>query len=277
VKRKMIEIDEEKCDGCGNCIPGCPEGALQIIDGKARLVSALLCDGLGACVGECPKGALKVVEREAEKYDEVKVMENIIKQGENTVNAHLKHLRDHGQTTYYKQALAFLREKNMEIKMSEEKMVCGCPGSMMRDFSGKEEKTDEESHAVPVQSALRQWPVQLHLISPAAPYFTGADLLVAADCTAYALGDFHSKYLKGKSLIVACPKLDKGIEIYIDKIRVLIDESKVNTITILRMEVPCCSGIISIVREAASKARRKVPVKEIVVGIRGNILSEEWL
>ena len=199
MKRNVIDIDETRCNGCGACIPNCPEGALQIIDDKARLISDLFCDGLGSCIGECPWGAIHIVEREAEPYDEKKVMENIIRQGPNTISAHLKHLKDHGEHQLYETATAFLKEKGIEIPKpaQTQTLPCGCPGTLAKSLKPKpQEPLSSENHT---PSALRQWPVQLHLLNPAATYFENADLLVCADCVAYAHGDFHNSLLPGKS------------------------------------------------------------------------------
>ena len=280
MKRKIIEIDEEKCTGCGLCIPGCPEGALQIIDEKARIVSDLLCDGLGACVGECPEDALRVVEKEAEPYDERKVMERIIPQGKNTIIAHLNHLKEHGEISYLKEALEVLRSKDIKIDFNEKNETSnvppkgGCPGARTIDFMDERNNQNEEGKRI---SQLRQWPVQLHLISPNASYFKGNDVLIAADCVAYSLGDFHKDFLKGKSLAIACPKLDSNQEIYIQKIKSLIEDSKINTLTIMTMEVPCCRGLVHIAKNALEQSSRKVPVKNIIVSIKGDILKNEWL
>ena len=273
-KRKIIKIDADKCTGCAKCIPDCPEGALQMIDGKARLISDLFCDGLGACIGSCPEGAITVEEREAEKYNEKKVMENIVKQGKNTIIAHLKHLKDHGETKYLKEAMEFLKEKGIEVP-KDTGAPCACPGTKTMDFSQEEE---EENAPVGKQpSALRQWPLQLKLVSPLAPYFQGKDVILCADCVAYAIGDFHASFLKGKSLAIACPKLDENVDIYIDKITTLIDQAKINTLTVMTMEVPCCAGLLAIAKEGASKASRKIPIKSILVGLRGKVLKEEWV
>ncbi len=280
-KRQIIKIDEAKCNGCGNCVTGCHEGALQVIDGKARLISDLLCDGLGACIGECPQGAIKIEEREAAPYDEVKVMEGMVPQGANTIKAHLKHLRDHGQKTFLKQALDYLREHNIPNPMEEEMKeahgghgACGCPGGRTIDLRGGEAGAQEP--AGPMPSQLRQWPVQLHLASPMAPYFQKADVVIAADCTAYAYGNFHQDFIKGKALVIACPKLDDGLEIYREKIQALIEDAKVNTLTVVTMEVPCCGGLLALVKQAAAASSRKVPVKSVVIGIQGGIKSEDW-
>ncbi len=283
MQREIIKIDEEKCTGCGLCVPGCPEGALQIIDGKARLISDLFCDGLGACIGECPEGAIAIEKREAEPYDERKVMENIIKAGPNTIKAHLSHLKEHGETAFLGEAVQVLEEKNIAIpdgfgvnerSVQHGHALGGCPGSRMMDFGDKKEGSGQ---AGDVSSRLTQWPVQLHLVSPMAPYFQGADVVLAADCTAYAIGDFHQRFLKGKSLAIACPKLDDGMDIYLAKLTAMIDEAKINTLTVVIMQVPCCGGLMHLVQKAMEKAGRKIPVKRIVVGIKGDILADEWV
>lgn len=277
-KRKIIKIDEDKCNGCGLCIPNCPEGALQIIDGKVRLISDLFCDGLGACLGHCPEGAIEVEEREAEPYSEARVMENIIKAGPNTIKAHLRHLQEHNETEFYNQAVSVLKNKNIEVpKLNEDEfnVPCNCPGTKMQDFSKVEEQAPAEGGAR--ASQLRQWPIQMHLISPNAPYFQGADVLLAADCVAFALGDFHKDYLKDKRLAIACPKLDEDKEIYVDKITALIDQAKINTLTVIIMEVPCCGGLLQIAKAGAANAKRNIPIKAIVVSLQGEIISEEWV
>lgn len=292
MKRDIIKIDDELCTGCGECVPNCHEGALQIIDGKVRLISELMCDGLGACLGHCPEGAITIEKREAQPYDEVTVMKEMVKKGKNVIIAHLKHLKDHNEMEYLRQGVSFLSENEKKLdftskeivkavhndtdKKKEEPDFCGCPGAQAMSFEPKTKEQDE-SAPVNVRSELRQWPVQMHLINPAESYFRNADLVFAADCVAYALGDFHQKYLKDKSLVIACPKLDSNVEIYIEKLQRLIDEAKINTITIMMMEVPCCRGLQQMVKMAAEKAKRKVPVKSVIVGIQGNILSEEWV
>jgi ferredoxin len=280
-KRKIIKIDEEKCNGCGVCIPNCPEGALQVIDGKARLISDIFCDGLGACIGHCPQGAITTEEREAEEYDEKKTMENIVKAGKNTIIAHLKHLKDHGETGYLKEAMEVLKEKEIEVNLDEKPNdKCthrpqGCPGAKMIDFS--DEKADETDESGTRSSQLRQWPVQMHLVPSNAPYFQGKDLLLVADCVGYSLADFHKDYLKGKSLAIACPKLDSNQEFYEEKLTALINDAKINALTVMTMEVPCCSGLLYLAKKASEKASRKIPIKSIVIGIKGKILKEEWI
>ena len=291
--REIVKIDEEKCNGCGLCVPNCHEGALQIIDGKARLISELMCDGLGACLGHCPEGAITIEKREAEDYDEELVISQMVKSGKNTVFAHLKHLQEHGETGYLHQATGWLKANKESLpfsikevhellhggsapKQEQQGAACGCAGSAPMAFASAGLKIDDRAGEQP--SELTQWPVQMHLINPAASYFQGADLVVAADCTAFAYGGFHQKFLRGgKKLVIACPKLDQGKNIYVEKITQLIDQAKVNTITALIMEVPCCGGLSQMVQMAVQMSSRRVPVKEIVIGIKGDILSEDWV
>jgi ferredoxin len=285
MNRKIIFIDEQKCTGCGLCIPNCPEGAIRIIDNKARLVSDLSCDGLGACLGHCPEGAITIEEREAVPYDERTVMKNIIKQGPNVVDAHLKHLREHNEQEYLKQALELLKEQGIATEAAAVASTPvaahvhggGCPGSRSVQFGNKAQADVSDSNAAAQPSQLHHWPVQMHLISPLAPHYRGADLLLAADCVAYSLGNFHSGFLKGKTLAIACPKLDEGKEIYIEKLRALIDEAKINTLTVMIMEVPCCGGLLHLAKQAAAQATRKVPIKAVTVSIDGRVLREEWV
>ena len=291
MKRDIIKIDEDKCTGCGDCVPNCHEGALQIIDGKVRLVSELMCDGLGACIGHCPEGAIKIEQREAEPYDELKVMEVMVGKGFNTVVAHLKHLREHNETFFLKQGMGYLVQHKVELSFkikdvkdavhqtvtSATSAGCGggCPGSQTVVFDPTTLRPVGQDKIFSAASQLRQWPVQLHLINPAAIYFQGSDLLVASDCSAFSLGDFHSNWLKNRSLVIACPKLDQGKEIYVKKFIDLIEESKVNTITVLIMEVPCCGGLLQLVQMAVERSVRKVPVKAVTVSIKGEILYEQ--
>ena len=251
-KRKIVKIDEEKCTGCGECVPSCAEGAIQIIDGKARLAADNLCDGLGACLGDCPAGAITIEERDADEHDEAAVAKRL---------GHApKH--DHGH-------------KHLGGAVQDHGQMGGCPGSRVMTF---ERPAGEASAAAgPQASELRQWPVQLHLVSPRAPYFQGADLVLAADCTAFAMGDFHAKHLRGRALAVACPKLDDGQDVYLEKLVALIDEAKVNTMTVLIMGVPCCGGLLELARAAAAKASRKVPIKRVLVGLQGEVIAEDWI
>lgn len=289
MKREIVTIDEVLCDGCGNCVPGCHEGALQIIDGKARLISDLMCDGLGACIGHCPQGAISIEEREAEPYDEVRVMEIMVEKGQNTVIAHMKHLKEHNEVGFLRQAVKFLKENAHTISFDVNQVIKsvhnhgaeghhggGCPGSASRSFNQGPVIASFAPQAE-LKSELRHWPVQMHLINPAASHYQGADVVLAADCVAYSLADFHQKYLKNKSLAIACPKLDQGSDIYIEKIRRLIDEAQINTLHLMIMQVPCCGGLLQMIRMAQSLSKRKIPVKQTVVGVEGEILSEEWV
>jgi ferredoxin len=274
--RKIISIDQEKCTGCGLCIPNCPEGALRIIDGKARLVSDLFCDGLGACLGYCPEGAITVEEREAEPYDERKVMANIVPQGANTIRAHLDHLRSHGESVLAEQALQFLREKGIPVPQGE----ADAPARGRAARGARESPCcageDSAGPAGPAVSELANWPIQLHLLSPLAPALAGRDVLLAADCVAYACASFHADHLKGKALTIACPKLDEDQEVYREKITALLDHAQISSLTVMMMQVPCCRGLLATVQEARKRARRDVPVKALIVGIEGGgILAEQ--
>jgi len=293
MKRKIVKINESKCDGCGLCIPACHEGALQIIDGKARLISDLLCDGLGACIGHCPKGAITIEEREAEPYNEIKTIQQMIEKGTNTVVAHLKHLLEHNEVDYFKEGINYLYANQDKINFDvdeilnkvhenkntdEESIGCGCIGTLARDINKANNHANTNNFKTNLdKSELTQWPIQLHLVNPSASYFKNADLIVSADCVAYATGNFHQEYLKGKKLVIACPKLDKGIQIYIEKIQKLIDTTQINTITVMIMEVPCCKGLLQMVLSALSKTQRKVPVKLIIISVEGEVLQNTWL
>lgn len=276
MQRSIISINYDKCTGCGECIPNCPEGALQIVDGKARLISDLLCDGLGACLGHCPENAITVETREAEPYDERKVIPNIIKQGENTLKAHLDHLKSHNQEQYYNEAVAYLQEHQIPIPQMEEKPGAShvhgsCPGSRSSSF---EAKSSTERKGPAPSSQLTHWPVQIDLLSPAAPHYKDSDLLIAADCVAYAVGDFHEGYLKGKTLAVTCPKLTDRQEIHCEKIWSLIDDAHIKSITVMIMQVPCCRGLLNLVQRAAAHAQRKIPLRCITVSLQGDIIQD---
>jgi len=277
MKRQIIKIDEDKCNGCGLCVPNCPEGALQIIDGKAKLVGELLCDGLGACLGNCPEGAITVEEREAEEYDEMKVMENVVKAGETTIAAHLKHLKEHGQGEYLAQAKEYLKNNDIPLPdegAGKEPLPCGCPGTMMKDFreTDKQESESQEQSVGSVKSQLRQWPTQLHLVNPGAPYFKDCDLLVAADCVAFTFGDFHQRFLKDKTLVMFCPKLDTTMDMYLEKLTAIIRDNNVKTITVVKMEVPCCFGALKLTEEALKQSGKNIILKEYTISIRGDIV-----
>jgi NAD-dependent dihydropyrimidine dehydrogenase PreA subunit len=277
--RDIITIDEERCTGCGLCVPNCPEGALQVIDGTVRLVSDMFCDGLGACIGECPEDAIHVERREAEPYDEAVVIERIIEQGDGVVNAHLEHLKGHGEDELLAIALDHVnrsRETRGLAALSATDIAAEGHGHDGHDHEGKA-ASDSESDAaqgIPA-SQLRQWPVQLHLLSPTAPYFRGSDVVIAADCTAYAAGDFHERFLKNRTVAVACPKLDSGLETYREKITTMIDHAEIRSLTVVMMQVPCCRGLLALTQAALAKATRQIPLSAVVLSVEGEVLAEE--
>jgi len=232
--RKIVHIDEEKCNGCGLCIPNCAEGAIKIIDGKAKLVSDKLCDGLGACLGHCPQGAITIIEREAEEFDEQAV-----------------HAATH-RTQHHSVPHPF----------------GGCPGSRMRMFEDTEEQNDEGPE--PGQkSQLRQWPVQLMLVPVNAPYFKNADLLITADCVPFAYADYHADLLKGKKVVVGCPKLD-DIHYYSEKLTEIIKNNDLKSITVAYMEVPCCMGIVMAAERAIAASGKDIPLNKVQISIDGH-------
>ncbi|HET6487931.1 MAG TPA: 4Fe-4S binding protein [Spirochaetia bacterium] len=280
-KRKIISIDEAKCNGCGLCLPNCPEGALQVIDGKVRLISDLFCDGLGACIGYCPEGAISVVEREAEPYDERRVMASIVRQGANTIRAHLEHLESHGERGFLELALAYLKENGIPVPQgfpAKQAAACraGCPEEPSSKPGAPSDLAAKGAVEAEPASALANWPVQLHLLSPMAPQFRGKDVLLSADCVAFAVGDFHRKFLAGRTLAIACPKLDDGKEVYVEKLAALIDHAQIRSLTVTIMQVPCCRGLLSLVQKAMANAHRTIPVRVVTVAIAdGSVLAEE--
>ena len=235
--RKIVSIDEERCDGCGLCVPACAEGALQIIDGKAKLVSEIYCDGLGACLGECPQGAIIIEEREAEGFDE------------EAVSLHLK-----------------------QQEVAREESPCGCPSAAMATFARQAESMATPEATSPMPSALSHWPVQLTLVPPSAPFLKGSDLMLTADCVPFAYAGFHQRFLKGHSLLVACPKLD-DFESHLAKLTEVLRRSGIKSLTVLRMEVPCCSGLTIMAGQALKLSGRDIPLREEVISIRGEIES----
>lgn len=275
--RSIIEINQDMCDGCGACEVGCPEGALKIVDGKARLVGESLCDGLGACIGKCPRGAITITERDAQEYDEVKVVQEILPQGPAVLLAHFEHLDHHGQDLYLRKAVEYLVANNLAVPKGYESFAApkpaikfqGCPGMKAHTFAPKPVASASPSG----ESSLENWPIQLHLVNPRAPHFAGADLLIAADCTAFALGSFHSDLLKGKALVIACPKLDSGRDIYADKLSSIIGQAA--SVTLAIMEVPCCSGLLKLAQEARTAAGSAIPLETVVVGIDGGFVARK--
>lgn len=253
VKRKIIRIDEEKCDGCGLCIPSCPEGALQIVDGKAKLVKESFCDGLGACLGECPQGALTIEEKEVEEYDEEGVIAHIKEKSPELLEKHLRHLKEHSHELpkYHSQA-----------------KITSCPSAQMLHWEKKERGVKEEAR---ISSELRQWPIQLHLVPAHAPYFQNADLILVADCVPFAYANFHTDFLKGKVIAIGCPKLD-DVDAYVNKIKEIIESSDIKSLKVVHMEVPCCYGLVHIAQEALNKSGKNIPFEAVIIGIRGEIL-----
>lgn len=256
VKRNIIKINEELCNGCGLCAKGCHEGALQIIDGKARLISELYCDGLGACIGDCPMNAISVEEKEVEAYDEIAVIKRIIPKGDKVLEAHLQHLKNHGEMNLLQQGIQYLKDNDIPVPaLTQPQPQNVIPVSQMSAFK-------------PMSVSIN-WPVQLHLINPQSGVFNNADLLLVADCVAYANPKLYSELLVGKKLAIACPKLDVNKESYVNKLIQMIDDSKINSLTVAIMEVPCCGGLIRLVEMAMEKSQRKIPMTKVVVKIRG--------
>ena len=233
--RNIVKIDENKCNGCGDCVTSCAEGAIQIIDGKAKLVSEVYCDGLGACLGHCPMDAISIEKREAEEFDEAATE-------------------------------AYLKSKQAADKPAAP--VFTCPGMAAQQFSAPAAPTDPQDGDV--SSQLQQWPVQMTLLNPQAPYFQDADLLLAADCVPFAMGDFHSRYLQGRALAIGCPKLD-DVSPYIDKLSEILQRNSIKSLTVVRMEVPCCGGMTRIATEAIKKIDRDMSFDEVTVGLQGQV------
>lgn len=274
MKRKIILIDEDKCNGCALCAKGCPEGALEMVDGKAKLTKDFYCDGLGACIGTCPQGAITIEEREAPAYDETAVIANIAKQGKDEIEKHLEHLKEHGEVVYFKQATEWLDKNKIKYEFKKEspasEIACNCPGMKMADFSPEPAEEKTSGRQAP---QLRQWPVQLHLVPVSAPYLKNADLLIAADCVPFAYPNFHGDFLKGKTLLILCPKLDDSHDAYIEKLADIFKNNNIKSITIARMEVPCCYGINMIVEEALKRSWKDVTIKNLVITIKGELLD----
>ena len=227
MKRTIVKIDETRCIGCGACVKGCHGGALQLIDGKARIINEDYCDGLGACIGECAAGAITLEERE-------------------------------------------MNSENIEHDTSFHENQCICPG--MQELPLNLPPKQNTTAAV-----WNQFPIQLRLVNPNAVFLKNSDLILAADCTAFVYSNFHHQFMKNKSLVIACPKLDQNADLYVEKLTAMIDNSFINTLTVILMEVPCCGGLLQIARQALANANRKIPLKKVVIGIKGDILTEEWI
>jgi Fe-S-cluster-containing hydrogenase component 2 len=262
--RLIVDIDETKCDGCGECVPSCAEGAIRMVDGKARLVGDALCDGLGACLGECPRGAIRVVEREAEPFDEV------------AVARHLGH--PHATTPRAPRsapvAVAAAPRRSLSVMQAPtDAPAGGCPGSRSLDLGAPGAPVPAPGPG-PAAGATRltHWPVQLGLVSPSAPWLAGADILLCADCVPFAYPDFHRDLLAGRRVLVGCPKLD-DVEAYVGKLTELFRIARPRSLTVARMEVPCCGGITAAAREAVRLSGVTVAIAEVNVGVRGQRLS----
>lgn len=232
--RKIVQINEEKCNGCGLCIGACHEAALQLVDGKAKLVSDHLCDGLGACLPDCPQGAITIIEREASAFDEAAVQQHIA----------------------------------LNVQSGSQPMACGCPGSMAKEIKKKTE-FNPGSKEENLRSELRQWPCQLQLVPAGAPYFDQAHLLVAADCAAYAYANLHAEFMRGRITVIGCPKLDKAN--YAAKLTDILQLHDIKSITVIRMEVPCCGGIVNAVKEAVINSHKEIPCNVVTISTEGNI------
>lgn len=251
--RQIIEIDEDLCDGCGDCVTACAEGAIQLIDGKAKLIKDSYCDGLGACIGDCHVGAIKIIERNADGFDE------------EAVALHLKQIgREH-------EPAPVTRPLNIMNPISGGGGG-GCPGSRAQTLQPA--PSPAAGGESPVASQLAHWPIQLHLVPPTAPFFQGADVLLAADCVPFAVSDFHQRYLAGHSLAIACPKLDHNQEVYLEKLVAMIETARIASMHVMVMEVPCCSGLVRLVDEARKRASRQVPIRCTVIGTDGGVRHE---
>ncbi len=244
ISRKIIKINEELCDGCGLCVPDCAEGSLQIIDGKAKLVADKLCDGLGACLGSCPTGALQIIEREADEFDEEAVEEYLA-----------------------------------ELKKSENKQPAkpmGCPSAQLQSFQAASPCQSANTPTTQTDSILTHWPVQIRLIPPTAPFLQGADLLVAADCTAVSYPNIQQDYISGKVVMMGCPKFDDQ-QLYVERFTEIFQQSNIKSLTILIMEVPCCGAMLQIIKQAYDNVKPDISVKQVVISIKGAVISEsDW-
>lgn len=257
MKRKIIKIDEKKCNGCGLCVPACHEGALAIVDGKAKLVKDSYCDGLGDCLGECPQDAIIIEERDVDAYDEAAVQ---------------KHLADQAKAQAKPTPPAGGCPGLRAFSLATAKPAApagGCPGHRAVSLDAPAPAVTDDA---PAQSALSQWPLQLHLVSPNAPYWEGCDLLIAADCVLAAYPKLHTDLLAGRKLIIACPKLDDTSN-YVEKLVAIFSGNTIRSLTVARMEVPCCGGISHIVGEALARSGRDIPIETVTIGIQGDVLD----
>ncbi|MBP7175048.1 MAG: 4Fe-4S dicluster domain-containing protein [Thermoclostridium sp.] len=258
MKRKIIEIDREKCNGCGLCVDACHEGAISLVDGKAELISDEYCDGLGDCLPECPTGAIRIIERDAEQYNHELVMKRM-EERKDTANAPSSHETSCHATSAHASA----------------HHAGGCPGQramrLQRPVQPQQREAPVQNESLP--SELSQWPVQLSLIHPHAQYLSGGDLLIAADCCAYAYSSFHKDFIAGKITVIGCPKLD-DVESYIEKLTEIFSFNDIRSVTVTRMEVPCCGGIVHAVKKAMLQAGKIIPYREVVISTDGRIVSD---
>jgi NAD-dependent dihydropyrimidine dehydrogenase PreA subunit len=251
--RDIVRIDEEKCNGCGLCVPACAEGAIKIIDGKAKLIADNLCDGLGACLGHCPQDAIIVEKRNAEAFDEAAVEAHLGGPAP-AAAAHPVHPPAGGCPSAQVRVVA--------------PHGGGCPSAQVRHLAPA--AAVGSSEAAPRSSELRQWPVQMHLVPPSAPFLQDADLILAADCAPFAYADFHRDLLQGKALLIGCPKLDDG-QAYLDKLTAILRQNRVRSLTVVHMEVPCCSGLIAIARRALEASGAATPLATVKVTVGGEL------
>lgn len=266
VKRQIITIDEEKCDGCGACVPSCAEGALQIVDGKARLMKQSFCDGLGACLGECPQGALHVVEMAVDAYDETSLLNHLREISPALVDKHVAHLRAHGMASSYNPApVAVAACPSVRVAAGDDgrQTADGGRGVPIPLFGAEAAQTPASARQ---PSELRQWPVQLHLVPIQAPFFNGADLALIADCVPFAAPNTHADFIKGHAIAIGCPKLDDG-RAYIAKLTQILRNNEIRSLAVVRMEVPCCGGLEFIAQQALAQSGKEIPIESVVVNI----------
>lgn len=265
--RTIVQIDEDLCNGCGDCIPNCAEGALQIIDGKAKLVSDILCDGFGACIGHCPENAITIVQREAEEFS-AEAVDQFLREG--TLNGVKEEVVD-GSTTSRSGAASAAFNNTAIGKHPPIPNVC--PGSMSRSFHhGNDQSYNSSVGQAQQRSELGSWPIQLHLLSPDAPFLVGSDLLLCADCVPFAYPEIHRDFMHGHNLAIGCPKLD-DVTPYLDKLAVIFRRG-IRSLTVLHMEVPCCGGLVNLAARALQQAQVQVPVRVVTVSVRGELLQD---
>jgi Pyruvate/2-oxoacid:ferredoxin oxidoreductase delta subunit len=258
VKRQIISIDKERCDGCGFCVPSCAEGALKIVNGKARLVKESYCDGLGACLGECPQGALTILEMEADEYDEAEVLANLRQIDPLSVETYATRSRSHSADPIP------LYASGGTLLPSNLGEVLACPSNWVAQWEEEEPAPAMERR----RSQLRQWPVQLHLLPARAPFFEGADLVLVADCVPFAYANFHEDFLRGNVVAVGCPKLDDA-RAYVDKVAQILQQSNIRSLKVAYMEVPCCRGLVKVAQQALANSGKSIPFESVMITIAG--------